>query len=184
MRCSRVFAGFVVLFAALPGAAQSSDSAAAPAAPQDPAAVQTPAQISPSNKPAPSEVKKPKKVWTNDNVSDANGAISVVGNSRNSKYKLAPDKPADPQVVARIRKDLNKLQEQMDDTDKKLAVYKDFQNGEAVSTNVRQLDRGVGRIPIDQQISSLQEKKKQIQIKIDALLDEAREKGVLPGQLR
>jgi hypothetical protein len=37
---------------------------------------------------------------------------------------------------------------------------------------------------VDQQITSLQDKKKQMEAKIDALLDEARKKGVEPGDLR
>jgi peptidoglycan hydrolase CwlO-like protein len=37
---------------------------------------------------------------------------------------------------------------------------------------------------VDQQITNLQEKKKQLQGKIDALLDEARKKDVQPGDLR
>jgi len=183
MRASPTFLGSILLVCALSCAAQSSDSGSAPAT-RDPAGTQPAAQTSPSTPGTPAATKKPKKVWTNENVSDAGGTVSVVGDSRNSKYKLTPDKPADPQVVARLRQDLYKLREEMADTDKKLAVYKDFQNGEAVSTNVRQLDKGVGRTPIDQQIAALEEKKKQIQTKIDALLDEAREKGVLPGQLR
>jgi hypothetical protein len=183
MRPSFVLAGIVLLVTSVSCAAQSSGSGSSPAS-QEPVSAQSPAQTPPSNATPLSDAKKPKKIWTNENVSGASGTVSVVGDSRNPKYKVTPDKPADPQVVARIRKDLDKLNEQMTDVDNKLAVYKDFQNGEAVSTNVRQLDKGVGRIPIDQQISALQEKKKQIQGKIDALLDEAREKGVLPGQLR
>jgi hypothetical protein len=183
MRPSFTLAGIVLLLTSASCAAQSSGSGSSPA-PQEPVSAESPAQTPAPNATTPSDAKKPKKVWTNDNVSGASGTVSVVGDSHNSKYKVTPDKTADPQVVARIRKDLEKLNEQMADVDSKLAVYKDFQNGEAVSTNVRQLDKGVGRIPIDQQISGLQEKKKQIQAKIDALLDEAREKGVLPGQLR
>jgi hypothetical protein len=37
---------------------------------------------------------------------------------------------------------------------------------------------------VDQQITSLQDKKKQLEVKIGALLDEARKKGVQPGDLR
>jgi hypothetical protein len=37
---------------------------------------------------------------------------------------------------------------------------------------------------VNQQIISLQKKKKQLQDKIDALVDEARKKGVQPGDLR
>jgi hypothetical protein len=46
------------------------------------------------------------------------------------------------------------------------------------------LNKSYNQTPVDQQITALQEKKKQTQAKIDALLDEARKKGVEPGQLR
>jgi hypothetical protein len=39
-------------------------------------------------------------------------------------------------------------------------------------------------VPVNQQITSLTDKKKQLEGKIDALLDEARKKGVQPGDLR
>jgi hypothetical protein len=183
MRASYSLAGLVLLVSAASCAAQSSGASSSPAS-QEPASAQTPPPAATALPASPSDAKKPKKVWTNDNVSGASGTVSVVGDSRNSNYKATPEKPADPQVVARIRKDLDKLRDQMAEVDSKLAVYKDFQNGEAVSTNVRQLDKGIGRVPIDQQISALQEKKKELRGKIDVLLDEAREKGVLPGQLR
>jgi len=134
-----------------------------------------------SDKPAPDA---PKKVWTNENLSEANGRVSVVGDKRNAKYPLTPSKTADAATVARIRKNLQKLQGQVEDIKKQLASYKEFKEGEAVSTSGYQVDKGYGRIPVEQQMVMLEKKKKDLETQIDEQLDEARKKGIDPGQLR
>lgn len=129
-------------------------------------------------------VKKSKKVWTNENMADANGPISVVGDSRASKGKSSPPTPADPAYIAKTKKDLQKLQEQIDDANKQLATLKSFSEGEPVSSGNQEFHKGYNNQPIEQQRVNLEAKKKDLQAKIDALLDEARKKGVEPGQLR
>ncbi len=133
---------------------------------------------------APADAKKTKKVWTNEDVSGLNGPVSVVGNSKNLG-KGGSDGKADGQYIANTRKQLAKLQSQLDDTEKQLADLKDFSEGKAPATSSGyQINKGYNRVPVNQQISSLLDKKKQLQDKIDALLDEARKKGVEPGDLR
>ena len=158
---------------ALPCAAQSSDT--------------NPSGQSPSTAGAPESAgnpaqSAPKKVWTNDNLSDASGKVSVVGNKGNQKYPLS--KTADPATVEKIRKNLEKLQGQVEDIKKQLATYKEFQKGEPVSTDGHEVNKGYNRIPVDQQMLALEKKKKDIETQIDALYDEARKKGIDPGQLR
>jgi hypothetical protein len=147
---------------------------------------------SPAPSPAPAQTpsaqstpQKPKKVWTNENLSDANGTISVVGNAKSpSDSKLNPNKPADPNYVANTKKQLDKFQEDIDDTDKQIAQLSSFSKGEPSPTAGIQVHKSYDRDPPDVQIRELQEKKKQLQDKMAALLDEARKKGVEPGQLR
>jgi len=158
---------------AVPCLAQS-DNATAPVD-SNPAPTPASASASPST---------PKKVWTNDDIAKDKKGVSVVGDKVNKNYHMSPDKPADPATVARIRKDLEKLQAQLDDIDSKVKSYKEFQQGEAVSTAARDLSKGVNRVPVDQQLVQLQEKKKQLQAQIGDLYDEARKKGIDPGQLR
>jgi len=133
---------------------------------------------------APSTTDKPKKVWTNEDVSGMKGPISVVGDGKNSKGKTSVQNPPDPTYVANVRKQLQKLQDQMADADKELAGLKNFSEGEPVATPDRELHKSYNSQPIDQQMTNLQTKKKDLRSKIDALLDEARKKGVEPGQLR
>src|ERR1700681_3288010 len=77
----------------------ATSQAASPASTADPASAQDP------TKPAP---KKTKKVWTNENLGDAGGTISVVGSPQDTPAsktaaKSAPDKPVDPKLVAGLR---------------------------------------------------------------------------------
>jgi hypothetical protein len=162
-----------VLLATFAAAQSPTTSSPAPAAPSQ-------------NPPPPEEAKKPKKVWTNDNLSDASGTVSVVGDSRSGpKTKPNPAKPADAQYIASLRKQLSKLQEQIADADKQLVDLKNFSAGEpSSSASGIKLNKSYNREPIEVQIRALQEKKKDLQAKTDALLDEARKKGVEPGQLR
>jgi hypothetical protein len=161
--------------------AQNPPSSASESSNPVPATPPTPAQ-DPASRPA--DAKKTKKVWTNEEVSGLTGPVSVVGNSKNLG-KGGSDGKADGQYIANTKKQLEKLEAQLDDTAKQLADLKDFSEGKAATTSSGyQINKGYNRVPVDQQISSLQDKKKQLQDKIDALLDEARKKGVKPGDLR
>jgi hypothetical protein len=167
------FLVLVMIFAAAAEAQSPAPSSPAPPAPSQ-------------NPTPPEEAKKPKKVWTNDNLTDANGAVSIVGDSKNGpKAKPAGVKPADSQYIASVRKQLNKFQEQIVDIDKQLVDLNNFSKGEpTTSASGIKLNKGYNREPIEVQIRTLQDKKKDLQAKTDALLDEARKRGVEPGQLR
>ena len=112
------------------------------------------------------------------------GPISVVGDGRTPKGKAPAQNPPDPTYVANVRKQMQKLQDQIADADKELARLKNFSEGETVQTADRELHKSYNSEPIDEQMTNLQTKKKDLQSKIDILLDEARKKGVEPGQLR
>ncbi|OLB20426.1 MAG: hypothetical protein AUH16_04945 [Acidobacteria bacterium 13_2_20CM_57_7] len=157
------FAMILTLFAAFSPAAQSQDRGA-PA--------------------PPAETKKPKKVWTNENLSGANGAVSVVGDLKN-KPKPASSKPANAQYVASVRKQLDKLQGEIADIERQLLDLKNFSEGEpSTSASGVKLNKSYEREPIEVQMRALQDKKKDLVSKIDALLDEARKKGIESSELR
>ena len=150
---------------------------------QDPPPATQASQTQNQPTPKPTDAKATKKVWTNEEVGGLNSTVSVVGSAKSSA-KPAPGKPADARYIADVRKQLQKLRSQLDDTNKELQDLKDFQAGKPASSSGYPLSKGYGRIPIDQQISSLEAKKKDLEDKIDTLLDEARKKGVTPGDLR
>ena len=132
----------------------------------------------------PWNAKKTKKVWTNEDVGELTGPVSVVGNSKNPG-KSGTGAKVDAQYIVNTRKELAKLQTQLDDTEKQLADLTSFSEGKAPATSGGyQFNKGFNREPVDQQITGLQAKKKELRGKIDALFDEARKKGVEPGDLR
>jgi len=121
-------------------------------------------------------------VWTNDELPPVKPALS--SNKRNTSQRVTPAVAADPATVQRIRKSLQKLQGQIEDIDKKLKTYKEFLEGEPVSSGGREINKGVNRVPVDQQMAQLQDKKKQLEAQMSDLYDEARKKGIDPGELR
>jgi chromosome segregation ATPase len=166
------FAVVLMLVAASSALAQSPDSGSAQPAAQS------------QDSTAQPDAKKPKKVWTNENLSDANGSVSVVGDAK-SKPKVDAPKKANAQYVASVRKQLEKLQKQIDDVDKQLNDLKNFSRGEpSTSPGGIKLGQRYNREPLAEQIRALEDKKKDLQSKMDELLDEARKKGVEPGELR
>ena len=159
-------------FAETPAPATSQSASPAPATSPAPSAK------------APTAAKKTSKVWTNDDVNGLSGPVSVVGNSKNLG-KGGPDSKADGQYIQNTRKELRELQSQLDDTNKQLSDLKDFSEGKAPATSSGYpINKGYNRVPVNQQITSLEDKRKQLRAKIDALADEARKKGVEPGDLR
>jgi|SRR6266480_5783367 len=159
---------------ALPAVAQTTDSNARPPASQPP------------NSTASSDAKKPKKVWTNEDISKSTNGVSVVGDAKDKdKPKPVAPRTANAQYVASIRKQLEKLQKKLEDVDKQITDLKNFKAGEpSTRASGIELDKRYQREPIEVQIRALQNKKKDLQSKIDALYDEARKKGVEPGELR
>jgi hypothetical protein len=165
-------AAVLILLAASSTLAQSPDSASTQPAAQ------------PQDSTAQPDAKKPKKVWTNENLSEANGSVSVVGDGK-SKPKVDAPKKANAQYVASARKQLEKLQKQINDVDKQLTDLINFSKGEpSTSPGGIKLGQRYNREPLEVQIRALEDKKKDLQSKMDELLDEARKKGVEPGELR
>ena len=155
----------------------------AQSAPPSTPADQTQQSTAPSTE-SPAKTSTPKKVWTNENMSEASGSISVVGDKRNQKYSMTPAKSADPGTISRIRQELQKSQSQLVEVNQKLASFKEFQAGETVSKGDDENSKGYIRTPVNQQIAALEQKRKKLEAQIDALVDEARKKGIEPGQLR
>jgi chaperonin cofactor prefoldin len=177
-------------------AAQSSNSggqtdAAKPAAQSS---ANAPAAPSDSDKnPAAKTPKKPKKVWTNDEISSVggDGSISVVGNtavakpsSRDSDKNSANQASPQERKIAAYRDRLHQLNNQLEATDKKISELRNFKAENTGASGGINMNHGYSMTPVEDQVKTLEVKKKQIQDQIDALEDEARKDGVEPGQLR
>lgn len=128
--------------------------------------------------------KKPKRVWTNDDIPASKTAAN---SNADSKPKTQPGgaKPANAGYVASVKKQLDKYVSQIADIDKQLTDLKNFRDGEpSTGASGVKLDTRYQREPIEVQMRALQDQKKDLLAKMDALLDEARKKGVEPGELR
>jgi len=123
---------------------------------------------------------KPKKVWTNDDVAPANA--SVVAKAATSSAPSATG--ANAHLAVQLRDKLEKLQSQLKGVDTQLDELKRFQAGELSGDAGRQLHRRYSSAPIPEQIAKLEEKRNNLQDQIQAIYEEARKKGILPGQLR
>lgn len=141
-------ATFLMLFAGVSAAAQSPGAGSSPAA--------SPSQDSAQ----PAGTRNPKKVWTNENLSDTNGVVSIIGDPNNATgTKSNPAKPADSHYIRSVRKQLERLQTQIANTDKQITDLTNFSKGEPSPTSGIRLHRGYQREPIDVQIRVLQKNK-------------------------
>src|SRR5260221_12201875 len=135
----------------------------------------------PANPPPGTSVPKPKKVWTKDNTHPSGGPPAA---AKRSSPPSPAAKDGNAQLAKDLRGKLEKLNVQLKDTDKQIDDLKRFQAGETNGDSGRQVNRGLNRMPIAQQLEKLQAKHDQLQAQIAAIYDEARQKGILPGQLR
>jgi hypothetical protein len=151
---------------------------------------------------------KQKKVWTNDDLSEIQGGISVVGTPQQkparttspisslqpaSTAKAGPNKSTDakrdagidPKILAQLPQQLQKLQTSIDVLDKEIEQLKGASRGHSKNLgglNANTWSYSTASMP--DQIKSLEAKRSALQAAMDNLLDAARENGVEPGQLR
>jgi uncharacterized protein (UPF0335 family) len=140
---------------------------------------------------ATAEKKKPKKVWTNDEIGSVRGTVSVVGNPTTSaggqKNKKSAASSASNSVrqhqIAAYRNQILKLQAQIDGIDKQITQLKDFKADNASPSGGIDPHHGYTMLPLEEQVKQLQEKKKQLETKISDVQDEARKAGIEAGEL-
>jgi hypothetical protein len=169
---------------------------------QDPAAASAPTQnpdpattaASPPRAPKP----KPKKVWTDENLGEVGGTISVVGTAQSASKspsalarspktppRKSSDASVDPQTLAKLRQELQKLQSGLAIVDRQLGELQGFSKGDSKNTGGLQSDTWqYNSSSVEAQLRHLQESKTKIQASIDNLMDAARASGIEPGQLR
>jgi hypothetical protein len=131
---------------------------------------------------------KPKKVWTNDDLSSVKGGISVVGEPDNASapksYSNSESTVANRSLVKSLRAQHARLQAQLDAADKKIEELRNFKGENSTPSGGIDPRHRYSMISVPEQINQLEEKKKQIQVQLDELEDRARKNGIEPGQLR
>jgi len=123
---------------------------------------------------------KPKKVWTNDDVAAASPGVTVAAKAATTPSATG----ANAHLAVQLRGQLEKLQSQLKGVDTELDELKRFQAGELSGDAGRQLHKRYSSAPIPGQIAKLEEKRNNLQDQIEAIYEQARKKGILPGQLR
>lgn len=175
--------------------AQTSYGAGQAAHPPPPATAATKiaeAQEKPADNNSPKPKQKTKKVWTEDDVSKIGGGISVVGDPSTQGASKSSSKggvtksnnSAQNREIQDYREQLRQLQVRLEATDKKIEDLRNFKGENTTASGGINPHGRYTMTPIGDQIKQLEEKKKQIQEQIDAVTDEARKKGIEPGQLR
>ncbi len=91
---------------------------------------------------------------------------------------------ANASEISRLRKELQKLRADLEKIDKQIHDLKQFNAGETTGSAGMQLHRGYSSAPVPDQIKQLEEKKKWIEGRIEALEDDSRKQRIEPGQLR
>ena len=175
--------GMLLLFPALPARAQSIDAGSAPATsakPADPAASMVP------------QKKKPKKVWTNDEIASVKGGVSVVGdghsstatNSGHTSAASSDSIEAHRKLIENYRHRIQEYQEQIESVDKRISQLKNFKAENSSSSGGINMNQGYNMVPLEDQVKQWEEKKRQLQAKIDDVESEARKDGIDSGDLR
>ena len=148
--------------------AQSDPSASASKTDKKDSTAQTPAP-------------KPKKVWTNDDMSDLHEdptSVSVVGKKKSSKpennYRYSPPPGQSEYMLKMYRQQLDQLQAQADAIDKQISNLQAAKSGKTVDST-RTYDPWGGRQgDWDAQIAQLQKRKASIQQQIDSVEEQIR----------
>ena len=129
----------------------------------------------------PAAPVKPKKIWTNDDFAAASASNKPALETKNDNR---PASDINAKLAKQLHDRLDKLEAQLRDTEKQLVDLKNFEAGEGNGTGGRQLHKGYSMEPVPDQIAKLETKRQQLQEQVNEVYDEARKKGILPGELR
>ncbi|HEV2102648.1 MAG TPA: hypothetical protein VGR58_07695 [Candidatus Acidoferrum sp.] len=138
--------------------------------------------------PAASKPEKTKKVWTNDEVGDLQGPVSVVGTKQAAERTSAssPGGAVDARrgKILRYRAAIAALRKKIDAADRQIAQYKNFKADDGSPNGGINPHKGYSMMPLDEQVKQLEEKKKQMLAQIEDLENQAKKEGIEPGELR
>jgi chromosome segregation ATPase len=192
---SGLVAGTVICMAVHPSLAYPQDKSA-------PTATATP-QTSPAPSAAKvqslvpavqaADKKKPKKVWTNDEIKSVKNGVSVVGNTNKNSARHSYVREDDEenenhdvhkQQVEECRNQIRELRDRIDAADRRLSQLKDFKADNTSASGGIKMHQGYNMVPLTDQVKQLEDAKKQLQAQIEDIENEARKNGIAPGELR
>lgn len=185
MRPAIICFGCLLVLTGLPvhGQSQDSGSTGTPAKPADPQTQGT----------ASTAQKKPKKVWTNDEIGSVKGDISVVGDpsARSAPGQHQAGGPSGGTMdqarraqIENYRNQIQQYQSRIDAIDQRIAQLKNFKADNSSPSGGININEGYNMVPIEDQVKQLEAKKKELQAKIEDTENEARKNGIESGDLR
>jgi 3-dehydroquinate synthase class II len=194
MKFTAVCLGSFLFFVALPclGQPQDGGSASSTAAKPSTPPANGQANASTAKTTVPPEKKKPKKVWTNDEIGSVKGQISVVGDAhadsggtgdRSRTVSTNSNQPRQMQIE-NYRNQIQQYQAQIDAADKRIAQLKSFKGQNTDPSAGININQGYNMVPLEDQVKQLEDKKKQLKAKIEDVENDARKNGVESGDLR
>jgi hypothetical protein len=185
----------LLCFSIFPVAIHAQDSSTTPtsgaAPPSAPAASPNAQPASPNPTPTV-QTKKPKKVWTNDEIKTVKGGVSVVGDATPSpRYSESYDPDQQPegknlhqQQIDNYRSQIQDLQRKIDAVDQRISQLKNFKGENTAPSGGINPNQGYNMVPLEDQVKQLEERKKQYKARIEDVENDAKKNGIAPGDLR
>jgi hypothetical protein len=139
---------------------------------------------------ATTEKKKPKKVWTNDEIGSVKGGVSVVGDGKREPPGSKGEQPpadsnrAHGEMVEHYRDQIRQLRDQIAAAERRIEQLKGFKGENTSPSAGINLNQAYNMVPVEEQVKQLEEKKKKLEAKIEDVEVEAGRNGVDPGELR
>ena len=136
------------------------------------------------------ERKKPKKVWTNDEIGSVKGGVSVVGDGKQGEPSRAAaeasgdSQDAGAETVRKYRDQIRQLRDQIAAADRRIEQLKSFKGENTSPSAGININQGYNMVPVEEQVKQLEEKKRKLEAKIEDVEVEAMKNGVDPGELR
>jgi hypothetical protein len=192
MKTTRLLGMLLCVLGVIRANGQTPSAGSTPAAtpvttPPAPAAKAPPSTTTDKKPDAP---KKPKKVWTNDEVGSLKGSVSVVGGKHapvaENDEDAKEDGDANPRAdrIRQYREAIDQARTQIADADTRIAKLKDFKGENVAPSGGINPSQTYNMVPPDEQVKQLETRKKQLEAKIDDLENQARKEGIDPGELR
>ena len=157
-----------------------------------PSATAPTTQSKPAQPPATTDKKKPKKVWTNEDLGSIKGKVSVVGEQNDSddeqdgvkSYRAQQKEDVRQQQISTYRDQIQQLQGQIEATDQRINQLKNFKGENTAPSGGINPTHGYNMVPLADQVKQLEDRKKQLQAKIQDIETDAKKNGIEPGDLR
>jgi hypothetical protein len=188
------FSVFVFAVSSTLSMAQSPDSGSASSSSAKPAVQPASGQANTSagKTDASAEKKKPKKVWTDEEIGSIKGGVSVVGEAKTGsdgtgargQARSTTANQSRRMLIENYREQIRQFESQIAAADTRIAQLKNFKGENTGPTSGIDMHQGYNMVPLEDQVKQLEDRKKQLKAKIEDVENDARKNGIQSGDLR